>query len=166
MLKPIRGKIWATRPFYKMLVNGWKAYVHPLFEEQLRRLEEQVAALVKKDPARYRNEPAAKLLGTIRRYILEIIPRDPGAAEFRLGNTLGPDNRHWFRAKFHERYRVFYRFSSLERIFVYDSVNVERSLRKSGSKTDPCRVFRALLEAGDPPGSMQDLLRRVKELEP
>lgn len=147
-----------------MIVNGWKAYVHPLFEEQLRLLEEQVATLAKKDPAGYRNEPAAKLLATIRRYIMEIIPRDPGAPEFRLGNTLGSDNRHWFRAKFHERCRLFYRFSSKERVIVYAWVNDERTLRKAGSKTDPYRVFRAMLEAGNPPGSLQDLLQRAKEM--
>ena len=148
-----------------MIVNGWNTYVHPLFEEQLHRLEEQVASLAKKDPSGYRNEPAAKLLATIRRYITEIIPRDPAAPEFRLGNTLGPDNRHWFRAKFHERYRLFYRFSSRERVIVYAWVNDERTLRKSGSKTDPYRVFRAMLEAGDPPGSLQQLLRRAREME-
>lgn len=147
-----------------MIVNGWKAYVHPFFEDQLRRLEAQVASLAKSDPAGYRNEPAAKLLATIRRYIVEIIPRDPGAPEFRLGNALGPDNRHWFRAKFHERYRLFYRFSSKEKVIVYAWVNDERTLRKSGSKTDPYRVFLAMLEAGDPPGSMQELLRRAKEM--
>lgn len=147
-----------------MIVNGWKAYVHPFFEDQLRRLEAQVASLAKSDPAGYRNQPAAKLLATIHRYIVEIIPRDPGAPEFRLGNTLGPDNRHWFRAKFHERYRLFYRFSSKEKVIVYAGVNDERTLRKSGSKTDPYRVFLAMLEAGDPPGSMQELLRRAKEM--
>jgi toxin YhaV len=148
-----------------MLVNGWNAYVHPLFEDQLRRLENQVLSLAKKNPLGYRNEPAAKLLATIRRYIMEIIPRNPGAPEFRLGNTLGPDNRHWFRAKFHERYRLFYRFSSRERVIIYAWVNDERTLRKSGSKTDPYRVFRAMLEAGDPPGSLQELLRRSKEMD-
>jgi len=146
-----------------MVVNGWKLYAHPMFDAQIRQLSDKVEALAQRNPAGYREQPAAKLLATVRRYTLEIIPRDPGAAEFRQGNTLGPDNRHWFRAKFHERYRLFYRFSSKERVIVYAWVNDEATLRKSGSKTDPYHVFRAMLEAGDPPGSMEELLRRAAE---
>lgn len=147
-----------------MIVNGWKLYVHPLFQKQLTRLVEQVESLAKKDPDRYQEEAAAKLLATINRYIREIIPRDPNAAEFRQGNTLGTDNRHWFRTKFHERYRLFYRFSSKEKIIIYAWVNDDRTLRKAGSKTDPYSVFRAMLESGDPPNNMGQLIARAKEL--
>lgn len=149
-----------------MVVNGWKLYVHPLFRDQLMRLVEQVDALAKKSPATYREEPATKLLATINRYIRETIPRDPNAPEFRQGNTLGKDNRHWFRAKFHERYRLFYRFATKEKVIIYAWVNDEKTLRKAGSKTDPYTVFRGMLEAGDPPGNIEDLLKRVKELNP
>jgi toxin YhaV len=147
-----------------MVVNGWRLYVHPLFEQQFRQLVEQVEALAAKDPTGYKELPAAKLLATINRHIRETIPRNPGAAEFRQGNTLGSDNRHWFRAKFHERYRLFYRFSSREKVIIYAWVNDERTLRKSGSRTDPYRVFRAMLEAGDPPDTMEQLLVRGKEM--
>jgi toxin YhaV len=147
-----------------VLVNGWRLYVHPLFDEQLTKLVEKVEALADKDPDHYRDEAASKLLATINRYIREIIPGDPSRAEFRQGNTLGTDNRHWFRAKFHERYRLFYRFSSREKVIIYAWVNDERTLRKSGSKTDPYTVFRSMLEAGDPPSSMEHLLARSREL--
>jgi toxin YhaV len=147
-----------------MVVNGWRLYTHPLFNEQLMRLTEQVEALARKNPAAYREEAATKLLATINRYIREIIPRDPNAAEFRQGNTLGSDNRHWFRAKFHERYRLFYRFASKEKVIIYAWVNDERTLRKSGSKTDPYQVFRAMLESGNPPGTMEQLLAYAKEI--
>jgi toxin YhaV len=147
-----------------MVVNGWKLYVHPLFEQQFRQLVEQVEALAAKDPMGYKDLPAAKLLATVNRHIRETIPRNPGAAEFRQGNTLGSDNRHWFRAKFHERYRLFYRFSSREKVIIYAWVNDERTLRKSGSRTDPYRVFRAMLEAGDPPNTLEQLIVRAKEI--
>jgi toxin YhaV len=147
-----------------MVVNGWKLYVHPLFEQQFRQLVEQVEALAAKDPMGYKDLPAAKLLATINRHIRETIPRNPGAAEFRQGNTLGSDNRHWFRAKFHEPYRLFYRFSSREKVIIYAWVNDERTLRKSGSRTDPYRVFRAMLEAGDPPNTLEQLIVRAKEI--
>jgi len=147
-----------------MIVNGWRPYVYPLFDRQLRLLEDQVESLAAKDPTGCKEQPAAKLLAALHRIIFEMIPRDPNAAEFRQGNTLGSDNRHWFRAKFHQRYRLFYRFSSKEKVIVYAWVNDERTLRKSGSKTDPYRVFRDLLEAGDPPSTMEQLLARSMEL--
>jgi ribosome maturation protein Sdo1 len=40
----------------------------------------------------------------------------------------------------------------------------ERALRKAGSTTDPYRVFRELLEAGDPPNTMEQLIQRAREL--
>ena len=145
-------------------MNGWKLYVHPLFHDQLIRLVEQVEALAKKNPAAYKEEAATKLLATINRLIREIIPRDPNAPEFRQGNTLGKDNRHWFRAKFHQRYRLFYRFATKEKVIIYARLNDEKTLRKAGSKTDPYVVFRGMLEAGDPPASIADLLQRSKVL--
>jgi toxin YhaV len=148
-----------------MEVNGWTLYLHPLFQQQLEKLTVQVEALQTKDPAQYKEQPATKLLATINRYMREIIPRDPNAAEFRQGNTLGADNRHWFRAKFHERYRLFYRFSSKEKVIVYAWVNDESTLRKAGSKTDPYTVFRAMLDSGNPPSTMAELLAVSAKLE-
>lgn len=147
-----------------MEVNGWRLFQHPLFEQQLRKLAGAVAELATREPDSYKLHPRTKLLATIHRYITEIIPRNPNAPEFRQGDTLGPDNRHWFRAKFHERYRLFFRFSSKEKVIVYAWVNDEASLRKAGSRTDPYVVFRAMLEAGDPPRTLEALLKRANEL--
>jgi toxin YhaV len=144
--------------------GGWKLYVHPLFDQQLEQLEDRVEVLALKNPGGYSEHPATKLLATIYRYMREIVPRDPSAPEFRQGNTLGPDNRHWRRAKFHQRYRLFFRFSSKERVIVYAWVNDEQTLRKSGSKFDPYSVFRAMLEAGDPPNTIDQLLKRAREM--
>ncbi|WP_419805676.1 type II toxin-antitoxin system YhaV family toxin [Terriglobus sp.] len=145
-----------------MTVNGWRLYAHPLFQQQLEKLTVHVETLARKNPVGYREAPATKLLATIERHIHQIIPRDPGAAAFRQGNTLGPDNRHWFRAKFHERYRLFFRFSTEQKVIVYAWVNDEQTLHKSGSKTDPYQVFRAMLESGDPPQSFQQLQEKAK----
>ncbi|MGA8037100.1 MAG: type II toxin-antitoxin system YhaV family toxin [Candidatus Acidiferrales bacterium] len=147
-----------------MLVNGWRLFAHPLFTRQLERLVSQVGALAAQTPETFKNHPATKLLATIRRYILEIIPADPNAAEFRQGNTLGPDNRHWFRAKFHERYRLFYRFSSQDKVIIYAWVNDEGSLRKAGAKTDPYTIFQSMLASGDPPSSVAQLMNISKEM--
>jgi toxin YhaV len=148
-----------------MIVNGWRLYLHPLFDQQLEQLTSKVEALAAKDPSGYKEHAATKLLAAIHRQILKIIPANPNAAEFRQGNTLGADNRHWFRAKFNRRYRLFFRFSTEAKVIIYAWVNDERTLRKAGSKTDPYRVFRDLLESGDPPSSMEQLLARSKEME-
>ena len=147
-----------------MVVNGWRLFTPPLFAQQLERLIAQVEALAAKDPTTYGDQPATILLATIRRHILEIIPRDPNAPEFRQGNTLGEDNRHWFRAKFHERYRLFYRFSSRDKVIIYAWVNDENSLRKAGAKTDPYTLFRNMLASGNPPSSISQLLGTSKEI--
>ena len=147
-----------------MEVNGWRLFQYPLFESQLKKLTEAVEQLSIRQGDAYRGHPKTKLLATIHRYITESIPRDPNAAEFRQGDTLGPDNRHWFRAKFHQRYRLFFRFSTKERVIVYVWMNDEFTLRKAGSKTDVYAVFRSMVNAGDPPRTLEALLKRAKEM--
>jgi toxin YhaV len=147
-----------------MEVNGWRLFQYPLFESQLRKLTEVVEQLSISQPDTYRGHPKTKLLATIHRLITESIPRDPSAAEFRQGDTLGPDNRHWFRAKFHQRYRLFFRYSTKDRLIVYVWVNDELTLRKAGSKTDAYAVFKSMLNAGDPPHTLEALLKRAKEM--
>ena len=147
-----------------MEVNGWRLFQYPLFENQLKRLTETVEKLSISQPDIYREHPKTKLLATIHRHVTEIIPRDPTAPEFRQGDTLGPDNRHWFRTKFHQRYRLFFRFSTKARVIVYVWVNDEFTLRKAGSKTDAYAVFTSMLTAGDPPRTLEALLKRAKEI--
>jgi hypothetical protein len=48
----------------------------------------------KRQPESHRNHPKAKLLKRVTDLVLVEIPRDPNAAEFQLGNTLGPVYRH------------------------------------------------------------------------
>jgi toxin YhaV len=148
-----------------MEAHGWRLFVHPLFQAQLETLAKRVEKLAAADPDGYVSHPATKMLATINRFIRDLIPRDPNSPEFRQGNTLGPDNRHWFRAKFHGRYRLFYRFSTEQKIIVYAWVNDEGSLRKSGAKTDPYVLFKAMLESGEPPSSFAELMRNATEMQ-
>ena len=152
-----------------MKAHGWSLFAHPLFHPQLETLAKRVEKLASTHPDGYTSHPATKMLATINHYIREAIPRDPNSPEFRQGNTLGPDNRHWFRAKFHGRYRLFYRFAikhkiGEQKIIVYAWVNDDGSLRKARSKTDPYVVFKAMLQSGNPPSSFAALLRTSKEM--
>jgi len=144
--------------------NGWRLYAHPLFLDPYEAYAAWAQKLAARDPAGYKSHPAVKFLFNVQRLILEVIPAHPGAPEFRQGNTLGADHRHWFRAKFNGRYRLFYRFSSEAKIIVYAWINDESTLRKAGSKRDPYAMFRAMLAFGDPPRSFEDLVRRSKAL--
>lgn len=147
-----------------MTAKGWSLFVHPLFRSQLEKLAKKTKKVASADPQRYETHPSVKLLATINRYVREVIPRDPNSSEFRQGNTLGPDHRHWFRAKLHGRYRLFYRFSTELKVIVYVWVNDEESLRKTGSKTDPYALFKAMLEGGEPPSTFAELLRKSAKI--
>ena len=106
-----------------LVVNGWTLFAHPLFLGQLEKLAAQVERLKARDPAGYRGKNAAKRLAAIVKLALEAIPQDPARAEYRQGDTLGPARRHWFRAKFFQQYRLFFRFHQASRIIVYAWVN-------------------------------------------
>ena len=142
--------------------SGWRLYAHPAFSQRLETLIRTVEALEKRQPEGYRNHPKAKLLKRVMDLILVEIPRDPNAAEFQLGNTLGPAYRHWRRAKFLGRFRLFFRFSTAHRAIVYAWVNDETTLRKAGARSDPYAVFTRRLREGNPPDSWDTLLREAE----
>ena len=121
--------------------NGWKLYIHPAFQKRLEVLTAAVEVLQQKAPAAHSTHPKTKLLKRILDLILVEVPRDPNAAEFQLGNTLGAEHRHWRRAKFLGRFRLFFRFSSAHKAIVYAWVNDETPLRKAGSQSDHYTVF-------------------------
>lgn len=138
-------------------VNGWLLFAHPLFLKQVETLLEAV----EEDEAKKRRGTAnMKVLRGIYSTAFSDIPADPGAARFRLGNTMGPQYRHWFRAKFGGgRFRLFYRFQSRARIIVFGWVNDQETLRTRGAKSDAYAVFRRMLESGNPPDSWEQLYR-------
>jgi toxin YhaV len=141
-----------------MEANGWRLYGHRLFVGQLNKLVVEVKQLRQNDPTGYEAHPKAKFLATINRLIRQTVPEDPIAPEYRQGNTLGKFNKHWFRAKFHGRYRLFFRFSSQHKIIIYTWLNDEKTLRKAGAKTDPYFIFQSMLKSGDPPQNFEQLL--------
>lgn len=131
---------------------GWQLHAHPLFLDQLERLTAAVERAKQTDPAGWQSKADARLLAALRSLILERIPRDPLAAEFRQGNTLGKAHRHWFRAKFGgNRFRLFFRADSRARVIVYAWVNDRDTLRKAGASSDPYAVFARMLARGNPP---------------
>ncbi len=142
-----------------MQVNGWTLLAHPAFAEPFLKLVAEVEILAGKDPTKFLSHPKTKLLARIRELILREIPEDPSSPEFDQGNTLGKDQRHWKRAKFLRRFRLFFRFSSKHRVIIYAWVNDENTLRKAGAATDPYTVFEKRLLSGNPPSNWESSLR-------
>lgn len=143
--------------------NGWSLYAYAAFGDAFENLSDAVQDLKKKHPESYEGHPKTKLLKRMLELILVEVPRDPNAVQYQLGNTLGAAHRHWRRAKFLGRFRLFYRFSTVHKAIVYAWVNDETTLRKAGSRTDPYAIFNKRLRDGDPPDDWDDLLRRRVE---
>lgn len=138
--------------------NGWKPYQWRGFGRLFADLVREVERLERADPQGYQSHAATKRLAAIHRLVTRVIPTNPGAPEFRQGNTLGAENRHWFSAGFHERYRLFFRFRSDVRVIVFAWVNDDDALRARGASTDAYAVFRRMLESGAPPEDWDELL--------
>lgn len=143
-------------------VNGWTIYLHPLFRAQLESLQQQVEALKRKDPDGYQRRNATKRLTAIARLAFEIIPQDPTRAEYRQGGTLGEQHKHWFRAKFFQQYRLFFRYHTASKIIVFAWVNDEDTKRACESDDDAYRIFKKMLDRGNPPDDWDALVLAAK----
>lgn len=92
------------------------------------------------------------------------IPDDPGSPQYRQGTTLGPGYRHWRRAKFFRRFRLFFRYHSARKIIIYVWLNDEMTLRKAGVRTEVYAVFNGMLTRGQPPDDFDALLGECQQL--
>lgn len=146
------------RQFAALIINGWAVFAHPLFLAQLEILVRQVETLKQRDPAGYGNKSASKRLAAITRLVFDVIAQNPTRPEYRQGNTLGDAHKHWFRAKFFQRFRLFFRYHAPSKVIVFAWVNDEDTKRAYESHDDAYRVFRRMLESGYPPDDWHRLL--------
>ncbi len=145
-----------------LVIHGWTVFAHPLFMKQVEALVEQVEVLKAKEPTGYIKKNATKRLAAIARLAFDVIPQDPVRAEYRQGGTLGDDRKHWFRAKFFQQYRLFFRYHAAAQMIVYVWVNDEDTKRAYESSDDAYRVFRKMLESGHPPDDWSQLLSQAE----
>ena len=141
------------------MINGWNIFTHPLFLNQLEQILLQVEQLRQKHPQDYKKKNVTKRLAAIAKLAFEVIPQDPTLSNYRQGNTIGDDYKHWFRAKFFQQYRLFFRYHQESKIIVLAWVNDDYSKRAYKSKTDAYLVFKKMLEDGNPPDNWDDLLK-------
>jgi len=151
------------KPPAPLTINGWTLFAHPLFLDQLETLTAQVEKLWAKDPKGYIQKNASKRLAAIAKLAFEVIPQDPTRSDYRQGSTLGDEHRHWFRAKFFQQYRLFFRYHQPSKIIVYAWVNDEDTKRAYDRGDDAYRVFRRMLETGHPPSDWAALLTEAKK---
>ena len=147
-----------------VLVHGWNLFAHPLFLAQVQALAQHVETLQRKDPVGYVNKNATKRLSAINQLAFDTIPQDPTRSEYRQGNTLGGQHKHWFRAKFFQQYRLFFRYHAGSKVIVFAWVNDDQTKRAFESSDDAYRVFRKMLESGHPPDDWDQLLSESKVL--
>lgn len=134
-----------------LVIHGWTVFAHPLFLAQIEALAQQVETLKQKDPVGYVKKNASKRLVAITKLAFDVIPQDSTRPEYRQGATLGEDHKHWFRARFFQQYRLFFRYHAPSKVIVYAWVNEEDTKRAYESSDDAYRVFRKMLESGHPP---------------
>jgi toxin YhaV len=141
-------------------VNGWTVYAHPLFLDQFETMIAAVEKARKKDPKRYKKKRAAKLLAAVLKVAFDDVPSDPTRDVYPQGGTLGDEYRHWFRAKFLQQFRLFFRYqqSADAKIIVLAWVNDDSTLRAYESANDAYAVFRKMLDRGNPPDAWNDLV--------
>lgn len=144
-----------------MVIHGWTIYFHACFETQLTELLAGAQEAVRRRPNNYKKSNAFKRLAAIAALAFDQIPRDPTDSVYRQGNTLGKDRKHWFRAKFYQQYRLFFRYSESDRAIIYAWVNDDETLRAYGSKTDAYATFARMLANGQPPDDWKTLRSAV-----
>ena len=145
-----------------LISHGWTVFVHPLFTSQLDALAQQVSILKEKDPVGYVKKNAAKRLAAITKLAFDVIPQDPTRPEYRQGNALGEEHKHWFRAKFFQQYRLFFRYHAASKVIVLAWVNDEDTKRAYDSSEDAYRVFRKMLESGHPPDDWSQFIHEAQ----
>jgi toxin YhaV len=146
-----------------LVIHGWAVFAHPLFLAQLEALAQQVEALKQKDLIGYVKKNASKRLAAITKLAFDVIPQDPARPEYRQGGTLGDDRKHWFRAKFFQQYRMFFRYHASSKVIVFAWVNDEDTKRAYESSDDAYRVFRKMLEIGHPPDDWDCLMSEAQK---
>ena len=142
--------------------HGWSLLFHECLSEQLQRLHAAAERAQQQDPQGFESNANVRLFAALSKLIFDAVPSDPGREEYRQGNTMGAAFRHWRRAKVGRRFRLFFRYDTKTRIIIFAWVNDYTTLRAYDSRTDAYRVFKGMLEDGNPPGDWKALLASVQ----
>ena len=141
------------------IINGWSIYAHPTCTRQVVSLLNSVEKEITKGGNAWTKKQVTLRLARITEIIFDEIPANPSNPRYRQGKTLGPKYKHWFRDKFYQRYRLFFRFDTKTKTIIYAWVNDNNTLRDaSNPKNDPYAIFKKKLDSGKIPDQWRDLL--------
>lgn len=144
---------------------SWNLYYFRLFADILNALEHEVTRLkTVKSLEEFKSHPKTLLLKSVIDQITVEVPKDPTHRKFLLGNMLGKTHTDWRRVKkgLPQRYRLFFKFSSMKGSIIYAWLNDENTYRKAGSKTDVYTVFKQKLNAKEVPSDIDELIKQAK----
>ena len=144
-----------------MQQNGWQLFQFKPFAQRLQALTQDVVRLAQADPTGYKQHPKTKLLASVYRSMTVTVPTKPADPVFLLGHSLGKTHGNWRRVKkgLPQRYRLFFMFASNPlAVVIYAWLNDEDTLRKEGSRTDVYEVFKRMLERGEVPSTINELI--------
>ena len=138
-----------------MKINGWTILFHPVFEQQRKELVNNVKTLRKRlSKADFVKHPQVKLFKGITVGIEEKIPVDPLASYFALRKPLAKYSR-LKKMGLPSRYRLFFKVFPQQKAIVILWLGFPR---REGDKNDCYRVFTKLVERGQFPASLKDLV--------
>ena len=121
--------------------HGWTLLSHDCLIQQVQKLNAASERALKNNRDGGSSNANVKLFKALSHAIFNLVPIDPSREEYRQGNTLGPNFRHWRRIKIGQRFRLFFRYDSKTKIIIFAWVNDELTMRSSGAKSDPYIVF-------------------------
>ncbi len=145
-----------------VIINGWCIFAHSIFLDQFEEMILQVDNIRLRDLLHYKEKNQTKRLAAVIKLIFEKIPNDPTLPEYRLGATLGKQYKHWFRVKFFQQYRIFFRYHLASKIIIYAWINDEKTKRSYDSQSDAYYMFKKMLKTGRPPDDWKVLLAEAQ----
>jgi toxin YhaV len=143
--------------------NGWEIYFYtPLFGTQRRDLKEKVRTLkAKLSESEYVSHTDVKLYKSVMVGIKEKIVLDPFGSDFSLTDSL----KRYCRLKgmgLPERYRLFFRACEADNRKILVILWLGHP-RKQGDKRDCYKVFTRMVERGNFPESVDELLKLCEQ---
>jgi hypothetical protein len=83
-----------------MVINRWTLLFHEAIVGRLKSLADACRRARQSDLKNFRLNANVKIFAALAKLMLEVIPADWSRPQYRQGNTLGAEYRHWFRPRF------------------------------------------------------------------
>ena len=138
-----------------MKINGWTILFHPLFNNQWQELINSVKSLRSRlSPEEFIRHPQVKLFKALTVGIEEKIAQDPLAKYFALKKPLNKYSR-LKKMGLPSRYRLFFKVFPQQKTIIILWLGFPR---KEGDKKDCYRIFSKMVEKGQFPVNLADII--------